>query len=190
MGFFGTAIEQRGKEERALRAFLAFSLIGSLGLHIGVLASGIVNNFLKQVQEIDKEPIEVAIIETPPPKPIEKPKEPVKPRQEAPKPKIVEPIKPKAVLPQKTVIVPKKPPVQPPKIVTPPVEKPDPKPLPKIPQLDTQSKPDPAPKPQADQNLKRTLRDLRNSKVSLRGGGGGNSPPVVTGSGGGTVMSG
>ncbi|MGH8000382.1 MAG: energy transducer TonB, partial [Brasilonema sp.] len=203
MSFSGTAIEQRGKESRALKTFLALSLIGSLGLHVGVLASGIVNNFLKQVQEIDKEPIEVAIIETPAPKPIEKPKEPVKPLQQLPKPKAIVPIKPQSVeqpkallpkppvlpplQPKQTVVVPKppvlpkqtvvvtKPLVPPPKIVTPPVEKPDPKPLPKIPQLDTQSKPDPAPKPQPDENLKQTLRDLRTPRAipEPAGGGGG-----------------
>ncbi len=115
MGFTGTALEQRGREARALKTFLAFSLIGSLGLHISVLASGIVDNFLKRVQEIDEEPIEFVVLDTPAPKPVAKPIEPVKPLQEAPKPKIVEPIKPqpveppKAVLPQKTVVVPQKP---------------------------------------------------------------------------------
>ncbi|MBW4631569.1 MAG: energy transducer TonB [Iphinoe sp. HA4291-MV1] len=207
MTFSGTAIEQRGKEAKALKAFLAFSLIGSLGLHVGVLASGIVNNFLKRVQEFDAEPIEVAVIDTPAPKPVEKLIEPVKPLQQAPKPKVVEPIKPlveqpKPVLPKQTVVVPKppvqpkrtvvvtKPVVPPPKIVTPPVEKPEP--LPKIPQLDTQSKPDPAPTPQPAQNLKRTLRTSRTPRVIPEpgGGGGGNSPRILTGSGSGTVRSG
>ena len=217
MGFTGTALEQRGREARALKTFLALSLIGSLGLHLSVLASGIVNHFLKRAQETDEEPIEFVVMDTPAPKPVAKPIEPVKPLQEAPKPKIVEPIKPqpveppKPVLPQKTVvvpqkpleplppvlpkqtvIVPRKPPVQPQKIVTPPVEKPIPKPQPKIPQpTNTQSKPEPAPKPQSNENLKQTLRDLQNSKASQGGGGGGgNTLPVATGSGDGTVRTG
>ncbi|WP_414588788.1 TonB family protein [Scytonema sp. PCC 10023] len=233
MGFTGTALEQRGREARALRTFLALSLIGSLGLHLSVLASGIVDNFLKRVQETNEEPIEFVVVDPPAPKPVAKPIEPVKPLQQAPKPKIVEPIKPqpieppKPVLPQKTVvvpqkpleplppvlpkqtvvvppkppvqpkqtvIVPRKPPVQPQKIVTAPVQKPIPKPQPEIHQpTNTLSKPEPAPKPQADQNLKRTLRDLQNTKASQGGGGGGgggNSPPIATGSGDGTLRSG
>ncbi|ARV59425.1 hypothetical protein BZZ01_13030 [Nostocales cyanobacterium HT-58-2] len=217
MSFSSTATEQRGQEAKALRTFLAFSLIGSLGLHTGVLASGIVNNIFQKVQEVEKEPIEVAVIDTPPaPKPVEESKELVKPRQEAPKAKIIEPIKPpsveqpKPVLPEKTVVVPPKPPVlpkqtvivpqkprvQPQKLVTPPLEKPIPKPQPEIPQplTQTQSKPESAPKPQADENLKQTLRDLQNSKATQGGGGGGggggNSPPIATGSGEGTVRSG
>ena len=115
MGFTGTALEQRGREARALRTFLALSLIGSLGLHLSVLASGIVDNFFKRAQEIDEEPIEFVVVDPPAPKPVAKPIESVKPLQQAPKPKIVEPIKPqsveppKPVLPQKTVVVPPKP---------------------------------------------------------------------------------
>ncbi|KAB8330943.1 energy transducer TonB [Scytonema tolypothrichoides VB-61278] len=174
MSFSGTAIEQRGKEEKALKAFLAFSVIASLGLHASVLASGIVNNILNLGQEIDKEPIQVAIIETPAPKPVEKPIEPVKPFQQALKPKIVEPIKPLVqqplpvlpkppvlppVPPKQTVVVPKppvvpkqtvvvpKPPVQPKRtvVVTKPVVPP-----PKI-VTPPVEKPEPLPKiPQLD----------------------------------------
>ncbi|NMF65963.1 energy transducer TonB [Brasilonema octagenarum] len=183
--FSGTAIEQRGKEERALKAFLAFSVIASLGIHASVLASGIVNNILNLGQEIDKEPIEVAIIETPAPKPIEKPIEPVKPVQQAPKPKIVEPIKPlvqqpppvlpkppvlppvvpKPIVPPKQTVVVPKPPVQPKRtvVVTKPVVPPPKIVTPPVekPELKPLPKiPDPAP-PQPEQNLTQTLPPLR-----------------------------
>lgn len=115
MSFSGIAIDQRGKEEKALKAFLVISVIASLGIHASVLASGIVNNIFSPRQEIDKKPIEVAIIETPAPKPVEKPIEPVKPFQQALKPKIVEPIKPpiKPLVQQPPPVLPK-PPVLPP----------------------------------------------------------------------------
>ena len=56
-------IEQREKEAGALRTFLVFSLIGSLALHIGLLALTI-NKFLFKVPEVIEKPIEVTILET------------------------------------------------------------------------------------------------------------------------------
>jgi TonB family protein len=58
------AKEQRAKEASALKYFLCWSLLGSLALHIGVLAFG-VGNFLVRTPRTQDEPIEVTIIDTP-----------------------------------------------------------------------------------------------------------------------------
>jgi TonB family protein len=63
MGLSGVTIEQREKEAEALKTFLFFSLIGSLALHLGVLALAI-NNFFLRVPEVKEEAIEVTILET------------------------------------------------------------------------------------------------------------------------------
>ncbi|MEH1827101.1 MAG: energy transducer TonB [Nostoc sp.] len=55
---------QRAKEASALKYFLCLSLLGSLALHIGVLAFGL-RNFLVRTPQIKDEPIEVTIIDTP-----------------------------------------------------------------------------------------------------------------------------
>jgi TonB family protein len=65
MTFSGIAVEQRSKETEALRSFLVYSLIGSVVLHIGILTIGI-NNLLRRNSEVDNEPLEVTLIETPP----------------------------------------------------------------------------------------------------------------------------
>ena len=64
MSLSSIAAEQREKEVEALKSLLAYSLIGSLALHIGVLTFGS-GNFLNKVPEIADEPIEVAIIDPP-----------------------------------------------------------------------------------------------------------------------------
>ena len=70
MSFSGIAIEQRQKEIKDLKPYLAFTIIGSLVLHLAVLHSGIVN-LLARVPEMEEEPIELTFIEpevkTPPP---------------------------------------------------------------------------------------------------------------------------
>ncbi len=63
MTFSGINVEQRSKEVEALKSFLAYSLIGSLALHIGVLSSG-VGNYLTRMPEGGEEPIEVAIVDS------------------------------------------------------------------------------------------------------------------------------
>lgn len=76
MGLSSIAAKQREKEVEALKSLLSCSLIGSLALHIGVLAFGI-GNLLNKVPEITDEPdepIEVAIIDSPNIKDVE-PKE-------------------------------------------------------------------------------------------------------------------
>lgn len=75
MSLSSIAVEQREKEAKSLNAFLAFSLIGSLALHIGVLSLGI-GKFLSKAPEIKNEPIEIAIVELPTPQKLEsKPEE-------------------------------------------------------------------------------------------------------------------
>ncbi len=64
------AVEQREKEAKTLNSFLAFSLIGSLALHIGVLSLGI-GKFLSKAPEVENEPIEIAIVELPTPQKLE-----------------------------------------------------------------------------------------------------------------------
>lgn len=71
MSWNGIAVEQRQKEIKALKPFLAFSMIGSLVLHVAVLASGI-GNLLARVPELKEQPIELTYLdpevkETPPP---------------------------------------------------------------------------------------------------------------------------
>lgn len=61
MSFSDINVEQRSKEIEALRPFLAYSLIGSLVLHIGLLASGI-GSLLTRVPA-EEEPIELAIVD-------------------------------------------------------------------------------------------------------------------------------
>ncbi|OUL22391.1 hypothetical protein BV378_24835 [Nostoc sp. RF31YmG] len=64
MSLSSTALAQREKEAEALRSFLAYSLIASVVLHIGVLALGL-NGFWLRFPKVKDEPIEVAIIEVP-----------------------------------------------------------------------------------------------------------------------------
>jgi TonB family protein len=57
------AIEQREKEVKALKTFLVCSTIGSLVLHVAVLASGI-GNLLARAPELDEDkPIELTFVE-------------------------------------------------------------------------------------------------------------------------------
>ncbi|WP_016953232.1 energy transducer TonB [Anabaena sp. PCC 7108] len=63
MGFSSIAIEQREKETEALKTVLLYSLIGSLALHLGVLALCI-SKFLLKVPNVKDQPIEVTILET------------------------------------------------------------------------------------------------------------------------------
>lgn len=61
MSFSDINVEQRSKEVEALRSFLAYSLIGSVALHIGLLSSGM-GSFLTRVPG-EEEPIELAIVD-------------------------------------------------------------------------------------------------------------------------------
>ncbi|MEA5507604.1 energy transducer TonB [Halotia wernerae UHCC 0503] len=76
MTFSGIAVEQRSKEAESIRSFLIYSLIGSLALHLGVLSLGIFN-LGKIIPEVEDEPIEVTIIDSPTLE-IEKPPDEIK----------------------------------------------------------------------------------------------------------------
>ncbi|MEA5574051.1 energy transducer TonB [Calothrix sp. UHCC 0171] len=62
MSFSNIAIEQREKEVKALKSFLAFSTIASLVLHLAVLAAGIGNLFVR-TPELEEEAIELTLVE-------------------------------------------------------------------------------------------------------------------------------
>lgn len=64
MGLSSIAVQQREKEVKSLKSFLAFSLVGSLALHIGLLASGI-GNLLSRTPDLAEEPLEVVIVDPP-----------------------------------------------------------------------------------------------------------------------------
>ncbi len=64
MGFSNIAAQQREKAAETLKSFLALGLIGSVGLHIGLLGFGI-GNFLDKVSPLKDEPMELTLIEPP-----------------------------------------------------------------------------------------------------------------------------
>jgi TonB family protein len=72
MSLSSVTIEQREKETEALKTFLFFSFIGSLVLHIGLLALAI-NKFFFKVPEVTNQPIELTILETIPQEAIQPP---------------------------------------------------------------------------------------------------------------------
>ncbi|MDF5710476.1 MAG: TonB family protein [Nostoc sp. S4] len=164
MSFSGITVEQRSKEVEALKYFLAYSLIGSLALHIGVLSSGI-GSYLSIAPEENDQPIEVAIVDSPttePEKPVEQIREEPKKQPEKIEPEIVQ----------------KQP------IETPPVqqliEKPKIQPVQQQPERTTQ-RPQPqnreiAPKPQVP------VKTV--APVTGGGGGGGGGSSVLTGNSG------
>lgn len=82
MTFSGIAVEQRSKETEALRSFLVYSLIGSVALHIGILTIGI-GNLLRKTAEVEAEPLEVTIVDSPTVETEPTPQE-VKPEPETP----------------------------------------------------------------------------------------------------------
>ncbi|MBV6622432.1 MAG: energy transducer TonB [Rivularia sp. (in: Bacteria)] len=90
MSFASTALRQRERESKALRIFLACSLAGSLIFHLALLASGIGKYLLNRVPEVEDEPVEITLLDTPIEEIEPEPKEEIKPKPK-PKPKKVEP---------------------------------------------------------------------------------------------------
>ncbi|MBH8551821.1 energy transducer TonB [Nostocaceae cyanobacterium CENA357] len=88
MTFSGIAVEQRSKEAETIKSFLIYSLIGSLALHIGVLSLGIFN-LGRRMPEVEDEPIEVTIIDSPTLE-IEKPPDEIKQETETSSAKVAE----------------------------------------------------------------------------------------------------
>lgn len=64
MSLSSIAVQQREKEAKTLKSFLVFSLLGSLALHIGLLASGI-GNFLSRTPDLEDEPMQVVVVDPP-----------------------------------------------------------------------------------------------------------------------------
>ncbi|MBD2253076.1 energy transducer TonB [Nostoc parmelioides] len=95
MTFSGYNVEQRSKEVKALQSFLTYSFIGSMALHIGLLASGL-GNFLTRIPQVEEEPIEIEIVD-----PITEEKE--KPPEETPEVKKPEPLPVNRSEPQRSV---------------------------------------------------------------------------------------
>ncbi len=195
MSFSSIAVQQREKEAKALKSFLAFSLIGSLTLHIGVLASGIGNLFNKLPSE--EEPIEFTIVE---PATLETPEPPEETKKETPKEKPIEntsilsakattdsnnntEVLPVPKLPQPLVKVEKQPIPQPTAVVQklqPEAIKEQPKPVVQQPENTPNSRPNPttatntspAPVPvqnntqPSNENLRQVLSGVRDSRNS------------------------
>ena len=84
MSLSSLAVQQRAKEAKSLKSFLAFSLIGSLTLHVGLLASGIFS-LLSRTPDLTAEPLEVIVVD--PPK-VEAVKPKPEPKQPTPPPKV------------------------------------------------------------------------------------------------------
>mgnify|MGYP005842931103 CR=1 FL=1 len=106
MSISSFCIEQREKEQEALKKFLTISLVGSAVFHV-VLGFGISWLWAKQ-PELADEPIEIIVVEEPdteekpltdPPKPEPTPQQPIK--TEVPKPPIPQPTIPTVPLTQK-----------------------------------------------------------------------------------------
>ncbi|MEA5567272.1 energy transducer TonB [Anabaena sp. UHCC 0399] len=95
MTFSGIAVEQRSKETEALRSFLVYSLIGSVALHIGILAIGI-GNLLQRTPDLENEPLEVTIVDPPTvetePTPLEIKPEPKPEPETRPQPQKIAPV--------------------------------------------------------------------------------------------------
>ncbi|MBD2430863.1 MULTISPECIES: energy transducer TonB [Fischerella] len=213
MSFSSIAVQQREKEAKALKSFVAFSLIGSLALHIGVLASGI-GNLLSRVPS-EEEPIEFTIVE---PTTLETPEAPEETKKETPKPELIDnkilsakattnsnntevlPV-PKPVekqpIPQPTAPVQSfkpEPVKEPPKqVVQQPATTPNPRPNPTIAKNTS-----PAPASvqnnvnQSSEKLRQLLNEARDSNGGGGGGGGGGGSTVATttGNGTGTIVTG
>ncbi len=62
MGLSSIAVQQREKEDEALKSFIVFSLVGSVGLHVAVLS---LSSFWVKETKLAEEPIEVIVLDTP-----------------------------------------------------------------------------------------------------------------------------
>ncbi len=77
MSFSSITLEHREKQDHAQKSFLIYALIGSLVIHIGVLAFGL-GRLLTDLSITEDEPIEVTMVEEPTPQ-VTKPPEAKKP---------------------------------------------------------------------------------------------------------------
>ena len=83
MSFSSITLEHREKQDHAQKSFLIYALIGSLAIHIGVLAFGL-GHLLTDLSTAEDEPIEVTMFEEPTPQ-VTKPKPP---EEKKPPPKV------------------------------------------------------------------------------------------------------
>ena len=90
MSFASITLREREKESKALRIFLTCSLAGSLIFHLALLASGIGKYLLNRVPEVDSEPVEITLLDTPIEEIEPEPKEEIKPKPK-PEPKLEKP---------------------------------------------------------------------------------------------------
>lgn len=113
MSISSFCIEQREREQEALKKFLAISLVGSAVLHVALAFS---INWLDQEPEFVDEPIEIIIVEEPEPPPVQ-PKEEKLEETPIPEPPPVKPPKIQELIETKIVEAPQP---LPPTPVTPP----------------------------------------------------------------------
>ena len=97
MSFANTVLQQRERESKALRIFLACSLAGSLIFHLALLASGITKYLLNREPSIEDEPVEITLLDTPIEEIEPEPKSEIKPEPKPapkpePKPEIKQPV--------------------------------------------------------------------------------------------------
>jgi TonB family protein len=86
MSFSNTAKEQREKEAKSVKSFLTVSVIGSLAVHIGVLASGL-GNLLSVAPQIEEDnPIEITFVEPQTQETPKPPQEKIQEKQPTPAP--------------------------------------------------------------------------------------------------------
>ncbi|MEO0967859.1 MAG: TonB family protein [Cyanobacteria bacterium J06639_18] len=179
----GIAIKQRETEIKALRLFVASSLVGSLVVHIGLLASGILNMRM-QIPKPENEPIELTFIDPPIPKET---KEAPKPEPPKPKPQKLEKIKPLLPKPETVTKSLSNPggssassavpeisefkPQAPPKSVVSQTPRPkvkqieSPKPIQSQPQIPPKPVPQPQPTQEANEDLQRLLTQEKDSRT-------------------------
>ncbi|MDB9445307.1 energy transducer TonB [Anabaena sp. CS-542/02] len=86
MSFSGITLEYRSQEVKTLKYFLIYSLIGSLVLHIGVLSSLLAYLLRSTPHQIEDQPIEVVMIDSPIPE-VEKPPAPIPQAERLPEPR-------------------------------------------------------------------------------------------------------
>ncbi|KST65981.1 energy transducer TonB [Mastigocoleus testarum] len=184
----GIALKQRETEIKALRLFVASSLVGSLVVHLGLLASGILNINV-QVPKPENEPIELTFIDPPIPEETKEPPKPEPPEPEPPKPEPQQLEKIEPLLPEPETItnsfsnpggssasstvpeISEFKPQAPPKPLVPQTPRPKveqiepPKPIQPPPQIAPKPVPQPQPTQEANENLRRLLTQEKDSRT-------------------------
>ena len=175
MGSDNTAIQQREKEARSLKALLACSLVGSIALHVGLLYTGIDRLLWQRKFTQPPKPIEVVVVDPPKKPEVKKPEPKPEPPKPKPQPRRVQ--QPRVRQPQRVVRQSPPPrvfratPKPVPRAATPPPKAVTPKPAPA-----------PAPAPTPDPQLRSQLsgiRDARAERAKVLTGTGNPQAPAV-----------